>query len=491
MEEQMTTKINKAELAGALTALGKLVCRMSPIPAYRAVQIEGNNNMLFFRTHNADEEIEFQMETETAETFKVAVDFDFFRSLVKNCRNKNITLDFKDGKLLFDDVPIVPIETEWTALDIPQGDNATISFLPDNFVDVLNNAAPQAYTDTPRTILNGINLSADGITASNKKELFNYPYRFNLDELTIPFPLALMATKATGDGSITAWNTDLFVMFSIRIGKWRWTAKALSGAYPNWKRIMPDSNALKHCVCFTVDSAEQLKFFLKSVTDRKPSNEIRICRDAVGFLTLRDGDGHVFSIPAEFDSTWGSFTVVIKKDILLHLLNKRHTEISFSDGMRPFIGTGGVGRYVAMPMREQKTEQQEQIATTMQNDPSVSSGSKESVTEKTPLPCHENPAKPNTTQNKETQAMNESPNITHVVSAPVQTCTPKPKPETKMSPIDELTAIVEAFKAKLKDVFDESAALSRKVREVAISVKQTERDALAAKRKVDRIRLAI
>ena len=67
MEEQMTTKINKAELAGALTALGKLVCRMSPIQAYRAVQIEGNNNMLFFRTHNADEEIEFQMETETAD----------------------------------------------------------------------------------------------------------------------------------------------------------------------------------------------------------------------------------------------------------------------------------------------------------------------------------------------------------------------------------------------------------------------------------------
>lgn len=36
----MKTTINKTELAGALAALGKLVCRSSPIPVYRAVQIE-------------------------------------------------------------------------------------------------------------------------------------------------------------------------------------------------------------------------------------------------------------------------------------------------------------------------------------------------------------------------------------------------------------------------------------------------------------------
>ena len=78
----MKTTLNKTELAGALAALGKLVCRSSPIPVYRTVQIEAANNTIFFRTHNTDEEIEFRMDAETEDTFKLAVDFDFFRSLV-------------------------------------------------------------------------------------------------------------------------------------------------------------------------------------------------------------------------------------------------------------------------------------------------------------------------------------------------------------------------------------------------------------------------
>ena len=98
----MKTTLNKTELAGALAALGKLVCRSSPIPVYRTVQIEAVNNTLFFRTHNADEEIEFRMDAETEETFKLAVDFDFFRSLVRNSRNKNIKFEFADGALRID-----------------------------------------------------------------------------------------------------------------------------------------------------------------------------------------------------------------------------------------------------------------------------------------------------------------------------------------------------------------------------------------------------
>jgi len=53
----MQITLNKTELAGALAALGKLVCRSSPIQVYRAVQIESTNNTICFRTHNSDEEI--------------------------------------------------------------------------------------------------------------------------------------------------------------------------------------------------------------------------------------------------------------------------------------------------------------------------------------------------------------------------------------------------------------------------------------------------
>ena len=461
------TSVNKTELAGGLTALGKLVCRTSPILVYRAVQIEAINNALLFRTHNMTEEIEFRMDVETMDVFKVAVDFDSFRSLVKNCRNKNISFEFKDSKLHIDDVPIASVDGEWPVADVPQGDNVTNTPLPENFVEVLNQAAPQASVDSPRHVLKGINLSRDGITATNGKELFNCPYLFNLDELTIPFPLALMATKASGEGWLTAWNNDIYVMFTVRIGKWRWTARALPGTYPNWKRVMPDRKDMKHYVSFTVECADRLKFFLKSVADTKPANEIRFYRDPVGFFTLRDGDDHEFGVPAEFDSTWGNFSIIVKKDILLHLLGKGHTRIEFSDALCPFVGSGGVGQYVAMPMR-QKTEPQPQEATVSQTAPHP----QESITSS------------NATKPQESITMIDTNTITHAVSVPVQTITPNNEPA---NPLDELTANIEAMKSKLKIMFDESVAMSRKVREIAITQKQKERKYVQNQRIVERI----
>ena len=465
------TTVNKSELAGALIALGKLVCRTSPILVYRAVQIEATDNAFLFRTHNMTEEIEFRMDVETTDNFKVAVDFDFFRSFVKNCRNKNITFEFKDGKLHIDDVPITSVDGEWPVAETPQGDNVTNTPLPENFVEVLNQAAPQASVDDPRNILKGINLGKDGITATNGKELFNAPFPFNLDELTIPFPLALMATKASGEGRLTAWNNDICVMFTVRIGKWRWTARALPGAYPNWQRVMPDRKDMKHFVSFTVERADRLRFFLKSVADTKPANEIRLYRDAVGFFTLRDGDEHEFGIPAEFDSNWGNFAIIVKKDILLHLLGKGHTRIEFSDALCPFVGSGGIGQYVAMPMRMPKMEPQEQTAQVTQTVPQ----SQESTTPT------------NTTTTKEKSTMIDTNTITHTVSAKAQTFTPNQEP---VNPLDELLANIEDMKAKSKALFDDSAAMARKVREVAIAQRQKEREYQQTKRTIERIRTA-
>ncbi len=475
----MKTTLNKTELAGALAALGKLVCRSSPIPVYRAVQIEAANNALFFRTHNADEEIEFRMDAETGGAFKVAVDFDFFRSLVRNSRNKSIKFEFADNALRIDDVLVVPIEGEWPVPEAPQGDSVTTSSLPENFVEILSAAAPLVDLNEQRKVLRGMNLSKDGITATNGKELFNFPYPFNLDDLTIPFPLALMATKATGAGEIRVWSTDFFTFFSVKIGPWSWTAKAILGAYPNWKRVMPDSKAMKHSVSFTVERADRLKFFLKSVGDKRPANEIKLYRDEAGFFSMRDGDGHEFGVPAEFDPNWDKFSINIRKEILLHLLNEGHTKIEFIDALCPFVASGGVGQYIAMPMcmkpqaeAEQATVQTEQSAV----QPVPESQENQTTTVNT------------TTTLKEKSTMIDTNTITHTVSAPAQTVAQNHEPE--LNPLDELMANIEAMKAKFKAMFEESSTMSRKVREVALAQRQKEREYVQTKRTIERIRTA-
>ena len=86
--------------------------------------------------------------------------------------------------------------------------------------------------------------------------------------------------------------------------------------------------------------------------------------------------------------------------------------------------------------------------------------------------------------------MNETPTITHTVSAPVQTYTPNHEPEKELNPLDELTANIEAMKVKLKAMFDEAGTMGRKVREVALSQRQKEREYQQTKRTIERIRTA-
>ena len=86
--------------------------------------------------------------------------------------------------------------------------------------------------------------------------------------------------------------------------------------------------------------------------------------------------------------------------------------------------------------------------------------------------------------------MNETPTITHTVSAPVQTFAQNNEPAKELTPLDELIANIEDMKAKIKVMFDDSAAMARKVREVALAQRQKEREYLQTKRTIERIRTA-
>ena len=77
--------------------------------------------------------------------------------------------------------------------------------------------------------------------------------------------------------------------------------------------------------------------------------------------------------------------------------------------------------------------------------------------------------------------------ITHVMSAPVQTFTSNRKPEAKQSPIDELISIIDEFKAKLKNLTEESAVIGRRAREIAIDQKQKNREYAQTKKTIERI----
>lgn len=106
----MEISLNKAELAGALAALGKLVSRTSLIKAYQAIQIEGTGDTLFFRTCSIVEQIEFRMSVELEADIPASlVEFEQFRLAVRNCRNKTLKLEIDCGEVFIDGVQLASI----------------------------------------------------------------------------------------------------------------------------------------------------------------------------------------------------------------------------------------------------------------------------------------------------------------------------------------------------------------------------------------------
>ena len=432
-----------------MTALGKLICRTSPLAICKSIKIEASEGKFRLSTCGLYEEVSFQAKIELGEdSFSCMAGFDEFRDAVRSCRNKTVSLSLESETLQVGDRHLMTVkDVEWP--DFTPAAEAKSCELPENVVGMFAKAAQIVNRNEPRAILRGINLSADGITVTNGKELLNYGIPLDLvSSLTIPLPVALMQSKTIEGGTLNYWPEGSVYRFRIQIGPWCWTSKTLPGMYPNWKSVVPDEAKLEHRVSFTAERAEQMKHWLKNLPD-EPVVLIRSSDD----LVLRDQHGSELRITAYFVQ-WDDYRLAVNSNILLRLLNEGHTSLACPEEHGPFQASGGAGRYIAMPLHQPQTEPKEEPKETQSN-----------------------------------QEENKMETNTSVVSAPMQTAAPKVEPETSLNPLDDLTASIEAFKLKLKASFDEVSSLARKVKEVQIAQKQKERDFILAKRAIERIRM--
>ena len=482
----MEITLNKTELAGALPALGKLVSRTSLTKMYQAIQIEGKANTLSFCTRNDTEEIEFRLPADLENDFPAAlVEFEQFRLAVRNCKKKTLVLEYDKGDVLIEGIKLNPIAGRFPEPDVIPDRDACVTELPADTLSAMSLLAP--LTDKGgdiRKVLSGINISRDGFTATNGKELSNIPLPLETTgSVTIPFPLALLATKAFGEsGRLTTWQQEEDTHFELVLGSWTWRAKAFKENYPNWKCVVPERSGKTHYVSFLPDRAERLQRYLKCVPDDPQNNNgIKLSRlsEVPDNLHLESSNGMLFSVLAEFDPNWDDLSFTVRKEFLAHLLNAGHTRIELNDAYGPVVGTGGTGQYLAMPIRPAK----QQTAASEQKQEQTAP----ETTEQTTSPTNTTP----TPSTKEKSTMIDTNTITHVVSATnAQTFTPNQESAKELNPLDELTANIEAMRTKLKAMYDESAVMSRRVREVAIAQRQKEREYVQTKRTIERIRTA-
>ena len=447
----MQIEVLKSELSGALNALGKLVCRTAAVEIYRSLRIEGKENKIAFQTVGLDEAITYTIPAEGVEALCAIVNFDEFRTIVRSSRNKAVLFEYEPGRFGVDHCMMRTFDVEWPAERV-EGEDCEGAELSYGFVDFLAALAPIVNRNDYRPVLRGIHFCKEGLIATNGKELLHIDTPLTVENLTIPFPHAVLATKSEDAGKVVTWCDKEFRYFRFEFGKWKWTGKALVGNYPNWRKVIPEESTLNRIVQFDVDRAKQLATFLKSVPENPPNNPVTLSMVDSTLRVVSEG-GMQIDVPAEFPFDWGDFSISVNRDLLLRLLNEGHTRLCIGENNTPFIAQGGIGRYIAMP-----------------------------------LASHTSPVVQN--QPKEEKEMNENniPNVAAPLQPVANTINPEP---IVVNPLDELATAIDEFKARLRAMFDESTLLSRKVKEVALANKQKERDFVQAKRTLERIRMAI
>ena len=325
-------------------------------------------------------------------------------------------------------------------LDFPEPDEPTADVLsvvlPANFGELIAQAAPIIDRSNPRRVLQGINLSSAGVTVTDGKQLLHLPTPLSLTrDVTIPFPAALLVAKVDEMGTLRTWGN----LFLLEIGNFKWYGKLLEGQYPAWRSVIPRAEALNYCI--TLNEPAAVIDWLKNIPSQKTTNgvEFNVTPDGVTLVSCIQND-YQLSTAATVSGVTPRAVLTLDREIMLRMLLQGYTTFkAHSDGMIPVIATGGDGQYIAMPIRTIKTNPNYKEENKME---------------------HEN---------------------TPVVeqTAPVA------------NPLDELGTAIEEFKLKIKAMLDESTVLSRKVKEVALSQKQKERDFIQARRAIERIRMAI
>ena len=451
----MKFEIVKNELAGALTALGKLVTRTSPVEANKSIRIKGENGKLVFETTNGTEHLFFTMDGAFTGAFTFIADFEALRVAVKGSRNKDLIFETDKNFLLVDGKLLTPIKCDFP--DTPTVKEKSHSeLLPSSFMELLATAVPIINRNEYRKVLQGVQLSRDGITVTNGRELLNIPLPLNMDELILPFPLPLLAAKSEAQGHLITWKEKEETFFEIVTGAWRWYGKGIQGKYPDWKTIIPDRKYLPNTVTFSEQQGKEMIAFLKTIPDEKPHTTIDLeMKDKCTLILKHKEQKREF--PAEFAVEKNVFAMAVSKEILMHLLSQGHTKLECASTCHsPFIASCGLGQFIAMPLHHPTPKQTENTIQTTQ------------PTE------------------KETIIMSNEPKT---ITNPVTVAATETMQE--INPLEELSASIEALRSKLKVMFEESNALSRKVKEVALTQKQKERDFILAKRAIERIRMAI
>ena len=346
-------KIKKSVLLEALKVLGKVVSQTSPVEVLRSVRFLGVGEQVWLTATDGVESVMVEVIGDAGDMEDFAVEYKALRELIRSTRGGEIEVT---GKRL-----------DWPETEVVPNDAVTVE-LPPDFDRLLGLAAPVVDLCEARLALRGINLSRDGITTTNGKELLNLPCPLKIPEdVTLPFPLALLTARSEGAGTLYVWRCRNERLFRIVIGGFQWQGKALPGNFPDWKQVIPADKTLDYQI--EIHEPERVIEFLKTVPDSPPFHaiELNVVPGGVAVVPNNFPDMEL-RLEATVIGAQPRAVLALNKYILLRMLQQGYTKFqAHSDGRIPVIAEGGSGRYLAMPIHILPKHQSEKEDTKVEN----------------------------------------------------------------------------------------------------------------------------
>lgn len=357
---------------------------------------------------------------------------------------------------------------------MPKG--TTTLTLPTNFGSMFLRAASCASDDPSRPALRGVQLSPEGVTATDGKQLFHLPLPLQLTAPAI-LPASKQLSKLAASSrwvALSLWRTkENKPRFRLTGEDFIHEGNAIDAPYPNWRSIVPPDTHYDMEAKFPAITAKAICDFAKELK-RNTQCAVTFSGNFVHFDSMEGARS--LTARAECSSYC---KIHLDLAYLAQLLRLGHDGIRLSStGRLPLMGVGGQGIYIFMPL----------------GAPAASAASAPSA----PQPSQSTQTVPsNNTQTVPTQTNPQEKSHMSIAPAPMPTAPAVSKPAANPSPLvsqdpaERLAALISEMRTNLTNLENQMAEAQRKLREIAVSQKAKERQYADAVRKLERIRLAV
>ena len=487
--------INKSEMSRVLTVLSRVApIRNSTLPVLKCARLQSADRQTITLTvTNLDEFFTCRMKVSDApEGLDALLPIPEVKSFIKG--NKRALLQIEPiatgGVIITEFADSQPSRQEFSAPEIkvfpvmppcPE----TLFSMPSDFIQTLREVTPSISLTDTRIALHGILLSKDGIVTTNGKELCCIPYDLPVDGnciLRIPDCLfttefiSLPAKFGTAQNGTNTWTT-------IEVAEWTLMSKCICGTYPVWRQIVPPDEALVFSM--TLDKSQTGKFAdaLKQLTDTAPLHMLQLKTDEDRLEAFADckPEQKAECVLTGVTGQLPEDGIVVSRKLMIRALSLGHHIFAFNpETPCPVVATGGLGKFVFMPIRtkEDTATVPDNETNTQTNEPETNKMENETMN-----------------QENKTNAASASTATTETAKAPVIPeatskgfkVVPAPLPPDNY---DELLEYMEDMRVAIRTLNEQAANLTRKIRDQQANSKQREKNVKAAREAIEKLKVS-